>query len=710
MHQAHTYTLLRTHAIALGIYTVLACILTWPLLLHLNTHLPAIPGELGQDVWQNAWNILWVRQALLVEHTNPFHTMMLFYPQGASLSLHTLNLPLGIIGMPLLSLTNIVVTYNILTLLALVLAGYCSFLLGWFLCKDKPAALVAGAIVICSPYRLFELRGAQLPTLSDYAVPLAVLAVLVALQRQTWRSAVLVGGLLLLAGLSSWYHLFHLLLALPCIGVWRAIGFWRTRNLALVQQDARVWLKIAASSVLVLAPFAFPVAIESLTTSYGWKGDELVIQADLLHLIPRTGGVWQHVPPDWWEVYLFALVPVLLAVGGIIIVPRQAAMWATLAIVFLVLTPGPWLTINTTPTGIPLPYLLFRWLPVVDTLRAPMRMAFMTTLMLALSAALGLAHVWRTMSYRTRSVIAIGLIVVIMLEAIRLPFPLIDGRVSPFYAQVANEPGHWSVLELPFDRSDREVLEMYQQTHHRKYILTGRLARNVPDVPYRVALPIAQADDADTRPDIVELSPDERDQLLHGLRVRYLVLRDYPGDPLRAGEQLATARQTLGPLTEVYRDEELQAYRLDEVATWLDGAGATSLAEVPLFLGPDKRWGEREMSGYGIIRWLPAEGAGLWVYAQHPRRVVLQLSLYSIAGAGPLEIWLNGEHVQTVPIAGDVALRQYTTGPLALPAGRSLIEVRTSLPGVTPQSRGLGNDVRALTFGIHRVRLVEVGM
>jgi hypothetical protein len=79
------------HAIALLLYTLLTGIVTWPLLLHLPTHLPAIPGEAGEDVWQNIWNIWWISKALLGEMTNPYYTHWLFYPEGTSLYLHSLR-------------------------------------------------------------------------------------------------------------------------------------------------------------------------------------------------------------------------------------------------------------------------------------------------------------------------------------------------------------------------------------------------------------------------------------------------------------------------------------------------------------------------------------------------------------------------------------------------------------------------------------------
>jgi hypothetical protein len=91
------------HSTVLASYALLSLLLTWPLVLHLSSALPAVRNELGVDVFQNVWNMWWTRQAL-VDLSNPYWTPVLIYPQGASLTLHTLNLPLGLLAAPLLPL------------------------------------------------------------------------------------------------------------------------------------------------------------------------------------------------------------------------------------------------------------------------------------------------------------------------------------------------------------------------------------------------------------------------------------------------------------------------------------------------------------------------------------------------------------------------------------------------------------------------------
>ncbi|MEO5952778.1 MAG: hypothetical protein ABIQ44_09960, partial [Chloroflexia bacterium] len=101
-------------------YTVLTVIMTWPITANLATQVPG-----GGDAWQNTWNLWWVKKSLLDLHTNPYHTDLLYYPNGVNLYLHTLALSAGVIGIPLQLIgLNLLTTYNVILLLTFVLAGW----------------------------------------------------------------------------------------------------------------------------------------------------------------------------------------------------------------------------------------------------------------------------------------------------------------------------------------------------------------------------------------------------------------------------------------------------------------------------------------------------------------------------------------------------------------------------------------------------------
>src|SRR5262249_25096744 len=64
-------------ALAIGLAISLA--MTFPLVLHLGSR---VLEDGSFDPFQFLWNIWWVRESLVVLHTNPFFTRLLFYPEG----------------------------------------------------------------------------------------------------------------------------------------------------------------------------------------------------------------------------------------------------------------------------------------------------------------------------------------------------------------------------------------------------------------------------------------------------------------------------------------------------------------------------------------------------------------------------------------------------------------------------------------------------
>jgi hypothetical protein len=735
------------HLAALIIYTALTLVASYPLPLHLATHFGAVPGELGQDVWQHAWNVWWVREAVVERFTNPYTTDMLFYPQGASLALHSLNLPLGLIGIPFLPLLGLVATYNLLTMLTMVLAGYTTFLLARWVVRYNAddtndtaadaaadaAAVVAGAIVFCSPQRLIEWRGAQLATLADYGVPLTILAVLWMLDQPTWRRSAVVAGAILITGLSKWYHVFHLIPVLGILFVWWAINHRHTLQQALsrtlsretfraaVWPIARPWLQMAVASGIAVAPFLLPAIADALTIPY--EPPVMTFNADPDLFFPdHFGGIWQTVPIDWWEPRTFGYLPFLFVILGMVVASRRIALWAVIGGICFLLSLGTQ-RFSIGGVMVPMPYTFFDALPVVGMLRSPYRINSVTTLMMALIAAWGVAWFLSRLSRLSRAkagrgagqsawVIAIGITLLLAAETVRLPFPLDDASLSPFYRKIGGKAGAWSVLEFPFNRVDRDRLEMYAQTTHEHFILTGKTSRDVKRLPYEGAMPIRHAEEGSIQPDILTMSDGERDRLLRALRVRYLIVHPDTKHPAKAQQkmdrQISVAGETLSPLTRVYSDTKLQAYELDRVATWLEGPGAVEHEKVPLFLALDERWNPREPDGEALARWLPQEGAGVWAYAQQPRRAALTIALYSFGEGRPLEVWLNGELAQRLPIADGHRVRRYYTSPLPLRAGANLIELRSPMGGISPKTRGLGEDTRPLSFCIYQIDLVDI--
>ena len=113
----------------LAVYTLLALLLTWPLLLHLGSH---VPGD-GADDPPLTWNLWWVRYALLDLGTNPLDCNYLFYPLGINLAFYTLTVLNGLLSLALQAIFGLVAASNLLLLSSFILSAFGAFLLAYYL-------------------------------------------------------------------------------------------------------------------------------------------------------------------------------------------------------------------------------------------------------------------------------------------------------------------------------------------------------------------------------------------------------------------------------------------------------------------------------------------------------------------------------------------------------------------------------------------------
>jgi hypothetical protein len=216
-------------------------------------------------------------------------------------------------------------------------------------------------------------------------------------------------------------------------------------------------------------------------------------------------------------VFLGYLTLALAVLGAVLPATRRAARaWTWSALVFGVLCLGPLLQIggrlrfsldNLLPEGVtfPLPFALLHYVPFFNANRAPNRYSLILMLALAVLAALGawrlLAWVacragpefrreadsrrtsWRRLPYPA---LVLGLLLAagILLEHLAVPLPTTDARIPAVYAQIAAEPGAFSIMQLPLGWRDsygtlgsEDTQLQYYQTAHGKAMLGGNISR-----------------------------------------------------------------------------------------------------------------------------------------------------------------------------------------------------------------------------------------
>jgi len=195
-------------------YAILSLIVTYPLILHFGS---ATLGPQYADRMQNEWNLWWVQQAL-TQGRSPFHTDLLFYPQGVDLYFHTLNLPLALLALPFAALFGLTAGYNSSVILALTLAGYAGWRLAAYVTGQPAAAFFGGIIIGFNPLSLALVQG-QVNALS-----LAPCVLCLEFYWRAWaagrrRDAVWTGLFFALAVLTVGYYEGYLLLAFALHGL-----------------------------------------------------------------------------------------------------------------------------------------------------------------------------------------------------------------------------------------------------------------------------------------------------------------------------------------------------------------------------------------------------------------------------------------------------------------------------------------------------------
>jgi hypothetical protein len=549
-------------AAALG-FAALAIVWSWPLALHLSTHLP------GTGIGDNAlflWNFWWMRMAR-ASGAGFWHTEYLLAPIGADLVLHTHTALPAWIGATLLRRYSLAAALNLTTLGSLALNGFCAYLLAWRIVRQHGAAILAGVVFATSPYVAAHLSG-HFNLITAWTIPLFALCFVDA-ARGSIAWAVLAGAVLAVTGYIDYYYVIYEVAFACCVAVldarqwsvtWRArppYGWWLRALIGVAMAIdvvvlARLglrfnplqglWVLIAIFLWLHFRPrvaaspregWSFRRTARSLVAMLGvfligaapilWNGALLLVRG--LYVTQRYG--WRSAPagidvatmfmgnpfhPAWGAAvrHLYArlgidlvesgawlgIVPLALAAYAIVRRREDPIVrhWAVLGGVFFVWALGPHVHVAGQNTGMIMPEVLLRFVPIASNARMPGRAMVVVYLAVAMLAASGAAH----LRWRRPAVAVSGLVALVLAEFFVAPFPLVPIECPAIYRVVKDRPESGALVELPLGLgdgfgdvtpTDRGMLVC--QTMHERPLVGGALARLPANVlPSYVADPL----------------------------------------------------------------------------------------------------------------------------------------------------------------------------------------------------------------------------
>jgi hypothetical protein len=557
---------LKQHILVILAYLVLTLVLTFPLIFSFNTRVVGYPWA---DWGQNIWGFWWLKTSLLRLGRSPFYTDFMFYPEGISLSLHTLEMTASLIVMPIYMLVGPIAAYNSAFILSFTLSAYAAYLLGLRLIKERRGAFFAGLVFAFAPYQFSHFSQGHLNLVHALWIPLYILFFLRWVSYGRWLDALLSVFSLVFTLTGGWYYrvycgLFSLgVIAYPSLlpapvaqaqvkdGVPRVVAVKR-------------FAVVMALAGLILSPLLIDMIRISSTHPMPWR-NPLGHSADLLtFLLPSSDQTWQPLLQDVWSHfgtypgnrisresrYYLGYSACFLAIYAVYSYRRRRVIfWAIVTLVAMLLAMGPYLTVNGERLPIPLPYQLLGLIPFFDLSGTPGRFDVMVILALGILAGYGISKLLQGRG----NVLYVALSGLLLLEYLFIPLPTADTTVPPFYKTLGQMNEDFTIVDTGLRAHN---FWLYHQSVHGKRLIGGWISRKPKDYKDRWGDELKRLIFQEMPPPGVTDNPKKQRQWLLSrlahFRIRYII--DYQGSP---DAELA---QWNFPI--IYDDGEIRVYEV----------------------------------------------------------------------------------------------------------------------------------------------------
>lgn len=485
------------------VFSFLAILETFPLL-------PSMSLGLAGDGWDASlfvWDLWWFKTAVLDFHQSPYFCPLLLYPLGVDLLLHTLVPFFGLLYTLMSFFFSPLEFYNILVFLSFPFSGFFMYLLCRELGLNKFPSFFGGFAFMMAPMRVARCLG-HLNLSSIFWYPLIVLFFMRWYREKGIRDLFYFVLSFLFLFFTS-YQLFVVFLFIFPFIVLLVLVDKSAENIDIIKRPSRrpdtlrfrlfhwsLVLLLSGMALLLLfffisAFFDYRAAGSFNSYVFGrterYRTDVLYYFspvygsyfADVLHHIsPRlcSGNIEETLSPglSLW----FTLVGSVLLFRRLIF--KNSYIVLLIGALFLfVLSLGSSLTVAGTDSRFPLPFLLFRYVPLLNGLNIANRFAFGFLFFAAIIGAIFLHSLHKK---NVVSIVAVMSIFSLSLtETLSVPFPL--QKIDFTQIAMATEAGPVLTIPFGFDGSYHSFgnkisrYQMLQQTFHNQAMLSGHVSR-----------------------------------------------------------------------------------------------------------------------------------------------------------------------------------------------------------------------------------------
>jgi len=574
-------------------YAGLSLVMTFPMIFYLDrmpfTGTARIPP--GADPFLCLWEMWWFKYAA-TNGVSPFFTDFMFYPNGVSLYFTFIMILYAVISFPFQYFLGLIEIYNLLFLFSLVMSGLGTYFLVRYLVKCSMPAFISGCVYAFSPFIFAHIS--HITIFSAYPwIPYFVLFFIRLYRDHTWINAVFAALFLVAATLSDLNYSVFTAVFIVCFILYH---FIYDRSGLLEKGFVKRFILFNVLFAIFISPYAIPLVQlyfkASFTVSLPIQAS-ISQSADILSFFmpsfmhPIFGS---YLKPIYAHIGMFGGTKVsgnteLVAYIGFSVIfitayalkryPfRHIRFWVFISIFFGILCLGPALKFYGLVTfrtpqfgldalaariepdlhpvalgmlkdqiGIPLPYLIWHFVPILGGNESATRMFVFFILGISIIGGYGTRALLERYSKKRiwclqgHHLIFSVLLIAILFEYLPTPLKMMPVPVPKVYAEIKKDKEDFCVVDLPlfyipdpkdpfYIRTQKETyykyyniysgLSLYYQTVHGKKILGGMLGRFPNDMinyveentflkllayPETITVPSSNLSVADTRKD-----------------------------------------------------------------------------------------------------------------------------------------------------------------------------------------------------------------
>ena len=495
VNQLITKKILLEHSSVILIFSVIAVIFTFPVILDFTTNAAGLDCY---DQCHMMWRIWWADFSF--ENNLDFHhSNYMFYPDGTDIG-GNLAYFTTFIGFLLVQFLDYIAAWNVIWFLGLVFGGYGCYLLANNFNKNYLSSIIAGIIFTFTTYHMVHSL-LHIGLSMIVWLPIFVLFLFKLLEKQSKYYAIVGGTVFFLVSLT---HLYYTVFIFMFSIVFFTVYVFRQKKVSnktfITNFSILLTIGLISTSVLLLlnptSSDEFPMRTLSEHIEYSVSLENLILPNSLqtTQIISNyemnTSFYSFFDSPIMYpnvEAMVFLGYSVIFLSALAIIRYRRNHIWFWLLIcgIFILMSFGPELKILHEPTGITLPHKVFYdVVPEWDEIRAPARFIVMANMALAVLASYAVYGLIKNKfsSFKQQLMLTAVIGFVILFEFSMIPYPSYSEPIPDIYEEIKNDESKFAVLPVPIGGIGdyglmSDPLVLYHQLHLEKPIYGGHESR-----------------------------------------------------------------------------------------------------------------------------------------------------------------------------------------------------------------------------------------